>query len=85
MGLLCSYMVFLGMRKIARSFFRIALRANYLKDIFLLDKGPSCLLLAIKWWVHLNVNETSIRKDMSADKNYFGVMSTIFQELKLLP
>ena len=48
MGLLCSYMVFLGMRNIARSFFRIVLIANHLKDIFLLDRGPSCLLPAIK-------------------------------------
>ena len=87
-GSLALLQVFLGMRKIARPFFRIALIADFLKDIFLLGKGPSCLLLAIKGWAHLNVNETSIWKDtvyMSIDKNYFGVICTIFQEVKLLP
>lgn len=59
-GSLALLQVFLGMRKIARPFFRIALIADFLKDIFLLGKGPSCLLLAIKGWAHLNVNETSI-------------------------
>ena len=55
-----------------------------------LPPGQRAVLLTAcnKMWVHLNGNETSIRKDtiyMSIDKNYFGVMSTIFQEVKLLP